>query len=100
MCNTFAEQLANRGVQLEHVRSQRYTQFAQDDKFLAHMRLFSSEALDWKSRLVSEAEQTLVRESAEAARKTTEIQDAMNKQYKARWKQAEAQIMVMQKSNN
>ena len=43
------------------------------------MRLLSSETKDWKSRAVSEAEQTFVCKSAEPARKTTKIID---KQYR------------------
>ena len=43
----------------------------------------SSEAQDWKPRVVSEAEQVLVKESAEAAHRTTEVQEAMDKQLQA-----------------
>ena len=54
----------------------------QEEELLAHMRLLSSEAKDWKSRLVSEAEQELRRESAEAAQRTTEVQEAMENNFK------------------
>ena len=47
------------------------------------MRVLSSEAKDWKSRVVSEAEQVLCRESAEAAQRATEVQEAMDKQFQA-----------------
>ena len=43
------------------------------------MRLLSSEAKDRKSWVVSEEEQVLCRESAEATQRTTEVQDAMDK---------------------
>ena len=56
------------------------------------MRLLSSKAEDWKSRVVSEAEQVLVRESAEAAQRTNEVQEGMNKQFQARWREADAQL--------
>ena len=52
-------QLAHRDAQLEHVRSERDTHFVQEEELLAHMRLLSSEAKDWKSRVVGEAEQVL-----------------------------------------
>ena len=45
------------------------------------MRLLSSEAKDWKSRMVSETEQVLLRESPEAARRTTEVQETTGKQF-------------------
>ena len=38
------------------------------------MRLLSIEAKDWKSRVVSETDQVLCRDSAEAAQHATEIQ--------------------------
>ena len=50
------------------------------------MRLLSSEAKDWKSRVASEVEQALCRESAEAAHKTNEVPEAMDKQFQARWR--------------
>ena len=72
-------QLAHRDAQLEHVRSERDTHFVQEEELLAHMRLLSSEGKDWKSRVVSEAEQVLHREVAEAAQRATEVQEAMDK---------------------
>ena len=41
-------------------------------EILAHMRLLSSEAKDWKSRIVTEAVEVLCRESAQAAEQATE----------------------------
>ena len=64
------------------------------------MRLFSSEAKDWKSSVVSEGEPLLVKESAEAAQKATEVQEAIDKQFQARWRQAEAQPRDMCESNS
>ena len=64
------------------------------------MRLLSSEAKDWKSRVVSEAEQVLCRESAEAAQHAIEIQEAMDKHCHARWRQAEAEFRDLRQSNN
>ena len=71
-------QLAHRDAQLEHVRSERDTHFVQEEELIAHMRLHSSEAKDWKPRVVSEAEQVLIKESAEAARKATEKKPGTN----------------------
>ena len=64
------------------------------------MRLLSSEAKDWKSRVVSEAEQVLCQESAQAAQHATEIQETMDKQFQARWGQAEAEFRDLCKSNS
>ena len=53
-------QLAHREAQLEQVRAERDKRFVQEeeeDEVLAHMRLLSSEAKDWKSRVVTEAEE-------------------------------------------
>ena len=46
-------------------------------KLLAHMHLLSSQAQDSKSRALNEAEQALARESAEAAKETTKMKEAM-----------------------
>ena len=75
-------QLAHRDAQLEQVRAERDNQFAQEEEVLAHMRLPSSEAKDWKSRVVTEAEEVLCRESAQAAQQVTEAQEAMDQHYK------------------
>ena len=64
------------------------------------MRLLNSEANLWKSRVVNEAEQMLVRESAETAHRTTEVQKTMDKQFQTRWKEAEAQLRDMRESNS
>ena len=56
-------QVAHREAQLEQVRAERDNHFVQEE-VLAHMRLLSSEAKDWKSRVVTEAEEVLRRESA------------------------------------
>ena len=92
--------LAHRETQLEHVRSERDTHFVQEKELLAHMRLLSREAKDWTSRVVSEAEQVLVKESAEAAHKANEIQETMDKQFQTCWSQAEAQLRDMYESNS
>ena len=67
-----------------------------------HMRLLSSEAdlIHLKSRVVSEAEQVLCKESAEATHRTPEVPKAMNKQFQARWRQAEAEFRDMCDSNS
>ena len=64
------------------------------------MRLLSSEATDWKSRVVTEAEEVLCRESAQIAQQATEAQEAMDQHYKARWQQAEADLNALCKSNS
>ena len=64
------------------------------------MRLGSSEAKQWKSRVVSEAEQVLCRESAEAAQRTTEVQKTMDKRFQTRWRQAEAELRDLRESNS
>ena len=53
-------QLAHRDAQLEQVRAERDNHFVQEEEVLAHMRLLSSEAKDWKSRVVTEAEECYV----------------------------------------
>ena len=87
-------QLAHREIQLEHVRSERGIHLSKK-KLLAHMRLLSCEAKEWKSRVVSEAEQVL-RESAEAACRTTRVQETMDKQFQTRWREAEGQLRDLQ----
>ena len=67
---------------------------------LAHTRLLSSEAKDWKSRVVTEAEEVLCRESAQAAQQATEAQEAMDQHYKAKWRQAEADLKALCQSNS
>ena len=64
------------------------------------MRLLSSEAKDWKSRVVTEAEEVLCRESAQMAHQATEAQEAMDQHYKAKWQQAEADLTALCKSNS
>ena len=54
-------QLAHRDAHLEQVRAERDNHFVQEEEVLAHMRLLSSEAKDWKSRIVTEAEEVLSR---------------------------------------
>ena len=56
-------QLAHQDAQLEQVRAERDNHFDQEeeDEVLAHVRLLSSEAKDWKSRAVTEAEEVLSR---------------------------------------
>ena len=70
-------QLAHRDAQLEQVRAERDNHFVQEEEeILAHMRLLSSEAKDWKSRVVAETEEVLCRESAQVAQQATETQEA------------------------
>ena len=79
-------QQAHRDAQLEQVCAERDNHFIQEEEeVLAHMRLLSSEAKDWKSRVATEAEEVLYRESAQAAHKATEAQEAMDQHYKATW---------------
>ena len=53
-------QLAHRDAQLEQVRAERDNHFVQEEEeVLAHVHLLSSEAKDWKSRVVMEAEEVL-----------------------------------------
>ena len=64
------------------------------------MRLLSSEAKNWKSMVVTEAEEVLCRESAQAAHQATEAREAMDQHYKAKWRQAEADLKALCKSNS
>ena len=93
-------QLAHRDAQLEQVRAERDNHFVQEEEVLAHMRLLSSEAKDWKSRVVTEAEEVLCRESAQVAQQATEAQEAMDQHYKAKWRQAEADLRALCQSNS
>ena len=93
-------QLAHRDAQLEQVRAERDNHFVQEEEVLAHMRLLSSEAKDWKSRVVTEAEEVLCLESAQIAQQATKAQEAMDQHYKARWQQAEADLKALCKSNS
>ena len=90
-------QLAHRDAQLEQVRAERDNHFVQEEEeeVLVHMRLLSSEVKDWKSRVVTEAEEMLCRESAQAAEQATETQEAMDQHYKAKWRQAEADLKAL-----
>ena len=76
-------QLAHREAQLDQVCAVRDNHFVQEEEVLAHMRLLSSEAKDWKSRVVTEAEEVLSRK-CQTAQHATETQEAMNRQYQAR----------------
>ena len=93
-------QLAHRDAQLEQVRAERDNHFVQEEEVLAHMRLLSSEAKDWKSRVVTEAEEVLCRESAQIAQQATEAQEAMDQHYKAKWQQAEVDLKALCQSNS
>ena len=93
-------QLAHREAQLEQVRTERDIHFVQEEEVLAHIRLLSSEAKDCKSRVVTEAEEALCRESAQAAHQATEAQEAMDQHYKAKWRQAEADLKALCQSNS
>ena len=93
-------QLAHQDAQLEQVRAERENHFVQKEEVLAHMHLLSSEAKDWKSRVVTEAEEVLCRESAQAAQQATEAQEAMDQHYIATWRQAEADLKALCQSNS
>ena len=93
-------QLALRDAQIEQVKAQRDNHFVQEAEVVAHMRLLSSEAKDWKSRVVTEAEEVLCRESAQMAQHATEAQEAMDQHYKAKWQQAETDLKALCKSNS
>ena len=93
-------QLALRDAQIEQVKAQRDSHFVQEEEVLAHMRLLSSEAKDWKSRVVTEAEEVLCRESAQMAHQATEAQEATDQHYKAKWQKAEADLAALCKSNS
>ena len=93
-------QLADREAQLEQVRAERDNHFVQEEEVLAHMQLLSSEAKDWKSRVVTEAEEVLCRESAQVAQQATEAQEAMDQHHKTRWRQAEADLRDLCQSNS
>ena len=93
-------QLALRDAQIEQVKAERDNHFVQEEEVLAHMRLLSSEAKDWKSRVVTEAEKVLCRESAQMAQQATEAQEAMDQHYKAKWQQAEADLTALCQSNS
>ena len=69
-------QLALRDAQIEQVKAERDNHFVQEEEVIAHMRLLSSEAKDWKSRVVTEAEEVLCRESPQMAQQATEAQEA------------------------
>ena len=93
-------QLTHRDAQLEQVRADQDNHFVQEEKVLTHMRLLSSEAKDWKSRVATEAEEVLCLESAQIAQQATEAQEAMDQHYKAKWQQAEADLKALCQSNN
>ena len=93
-------QLALRDAQIEQVKAQRDSHFVQEEEVLAHMHLLSSEVKDWKSRVVTEAEEVLCRESAHLAHQATEAQEAMDQHYKAKWQQAETDLKTLCKSNS
>ena len=64
------------------------------------MRLLSSEAKDWKSRVVTEAEEVLCRESAQTAHQATETQGAMDQHYKTKRRQAETDLQALCQTNS
>ena len=49
---------------------------------------------------MTDAEQALCQESAQAAQHATEVQEAMDKQVQAQWRQAEAELRDLCKSNS
>ena len=92
--------LALRDAQIEQVKAERDNHCVQEEEVIAHMRLLSSEAKDWKSRVVTEAEQVLCRESDQMAQQATEAQEAIDQHYKAKWQQAEADLTALCQSNS
>ena len=92
--------LSSGDAQLEQVRAERDNDFVQEEEVLTHMRLLSSEAKDWKSGVVTEAEDVLCRESAQIAQQATEAQEAMDQHYKAKWQQAEVDLKTLCQSNS
>ena len=95
-------QLALRDAQIEQVKAQRDGHFVQEEEeeVLTHMRLLSSEAKDWRSRVMTEAEEVLCRESAQRAQQATETQEAMDQQFKAKWQKAESDLKALCQSNS
>ena len=93
-------QLVLRDAQIEQVKAQRDGHFVQEEELLAHMRLLSSEAKDWRSRVVTEAEEVLCRESAQMAQNATEAQEAMDQHFKAKWQKAESDLKALCQSNS
>ena len=93
-CLQMVAQRATMGrVQQEH--------FVQEEEVLAHMRLLSSEAKDWKSRVVTEAEEVLSRKCPSCTSSyRSKAQEAMDQHYKARWRQAEADLKALCQSNS
>ena len=68
-------ELVHREAQLEQVRAERDNHFIQEEEEEeeeAHMRHLSSEAKDWISKVVNEAEQVFCQKSAQAAQHATE----------------------------
>ena len=55
---------------------------------------------DWKSRVVTEAEEVLCRESTQVAQQATEAREAIDQHYKAKWRQAEADLKALRQSNS
>ena len=82
----FRAQLVHRDAQFEHVCSELDT--LRSNKLIAHMRLFSREAKEWESRVISETERAI------------EVQEAMDKQFQVRWRQAEAELRDLCQSNS
>ena len=95
-------QLARREAQLEQVRAEQANHFVQEEEeeVLATMHLLSSEAKDWKSKVVTEVEEVLCRESAQVAQQATKAQEAMDQHFKARWRQAEADLRDLCQPNS
>ena len=92
-------QLAHREAQLECIRSERDIHFVQEEE-PAHMRLLSSEAKNWKFRVVSEAEQVLVKECAETTHRATEVQKTLLQTVSSLLETTEAELRDMYESNS
>ena len=89
-------QLVHRDAHLERVRSERDTHFVQKEELLAHTRAYSAVKLrtgspEWSAK----RNKYFFKETAEATHRTNEVQEAMDRQFQAHWRQAEAQPRVM-----
>ena len=60
-------QILHREAQLDQVCAERDNHFVQEEEVLAHLRLFSTETKNWKFRVMTDAEEVLCRDSAQAA---------------------------------
>ena len=94
------DQLAHREAQLRMLGQNEILILSKKNYLHTCVYSAAKQAKDWKSRVVNEAEQALVRESAEAAQRTNEVQEAMDKQFQARGREAAAQLRDTRESNS